>query len=76
MDNGEVIRRHKRFIRVEKGEDNSESTKEEIENADQDCTLRAGTGQEEKEELPMRTWLTCGRTNPVHVNEAEDEVPK
>ena len=76
MDNGEVIRRHKRFISVEKGEDDSESTKEGNENADQDCTLRASTGLEEKEEIPMKTWSTHGRINPVHIDEAEDEVSK
>ena len=69
-----MIRRHKRFIWVEKGEDDSESTNEELENADLDCTLRASTCQEEKKEAPRRTQMIHGRTVPV--NQTEDEVPQ
>ena len=72
MDNGERIRRHKRFIRAEKGEDENDSSNEETGNADPHCTLRAGAVEEEEE--PRWNQVLHGRI--VNADQNKNEVSR
>ena len=75
LDSGDTVGRHKRFIRMERGEKEDDVGIKECDKiADEDCTLRAEADCPVQER--MKTRSTGGRIDTVHnPTHDEDEVP-